>query len=98
MTLSELIESTGLTADALKGRSYIYTGAAVLVPLDRVIVRPFKPDLHKLARILAAIKAGVPLPPVRLHEQANGFFRIIDGTHRVAISRELGAVLVPAVV
>ncbi len=93
MSLTELIEQSGLSANALAGRSYRCSEPATLVPLHEISRRTVPLEVWKLQRILDAIATDTPLQAIRVRRTR----RLVDGHHRLAIAEALGAATVPVV-
>lgn len=51
--------------------------------------------LHRWERVLAAVDAGVPLPPVRLIQLGELYF-VVDGHHRISVARTLRQTVITA--
>jgi hypothetical protein len=105
VTLGQLIEVSGVSPRALAGRCYrTEEPGAVYVRLDSIFPMPkinghlTLHQFYKFSELLATLGNQQPLPPVRLVARRNGYFGIVDGTHRVALSRALRAKAIPAVV
>jgi hypothetical protein len=73
-----------------------------IVPLDRIIgtLEPtdefdagFRPASevvrNRWERIALARRKGIPLPPIVLRQQSDGYY-VIDGRHRVSVARAIG--------
>jgi nucleotide-binding universal stress UspA family protein len=46
-------------------------------------------DRRRFERVLGALEAGTPLPPVQLYKLGYGYY-VLDGNHRVAAAKRLG--------
>ncbi len=70
------------------------TDRSMTVPLDRVIERePAKPDRLERARVLmekARNGEGPKRPPIKVVDQGDGTYRVVDGNTTLHILRELG--------
>ena len=60
------------------------------------LVMPQRASTTRVKQFMALVRAGAPLPPVRVR-RVGGRFTIIDGNHRALASAALGLPFVPAV-
>jgi hypothetical protein len=69
-----------------------------IFPLDRVeLEKPWSSG--KSERVRRDIESGIPLSPIRLHQNPDGgHFQISDGIHRANVSIEFGFTHIPAIV
>lgn len=80
------------------GEHYRCAGAFLAVPCDAVKTRAHvNLSDDKLARLARGIREGEPLPPICVQASDDERYQLIDGDHRLALSRAAGYSHIPVV-